>query len=426
MKPISTTALALVMAASAAPAVAQYASTPPPSTQNYGAASRGSEASQQQPAAKAEVKIQPSKKALKALVELQDAVTKNDVASIPAKVAAAQAVASTKEDRYLVARLQLQAAAAKKDNAAIAAAIDAIAASSFLDASHLSDLYSGLGGAYYNDKQYAQAGAAYQKALAINPQNGEAANMIGEALLAGGQKAEAAAAYQRLLQARVAAGQKPDEKLFKRAVSVAYEAQSPVAIDLARQWVAAYPSPSSWSDAVAIYRNLNMGDAEAAMDLLRLKQALGILAPGEYSNLARAAAEQLIFDEAQSVVDAGIAAKKIDPASPGDRDLVVGLKAKAKPGSADLAAAMKIAANAKALMRIGDNYAALGNYASAVQAYKLAMAKPDGDASLANLHIGMALARAGDKAGATAALNAVTGPRAGIAKFWLTYVAQKA
>ena len=67
----------------------------------------------------------------------------------------------------------------------------------------------------------------------------------------------------------------------------------------------------------------------------------------------------------------------------------------------------------------------MGDYSSAVQAYKLAMAKSDGDAALANLHIGMALARSGDKAGATAALNAVTGPRAGIAKYWLTYVAQK-
>jgi hypothetical protein len=34
----------------------------------------------------------------------------------------------------------------------------------------------------------------------------------------------------------------------------------------------------------------------------------------------------------------------------------------------------------------------------------------------------MALARAGDKAGATAALNAVSGTRAEIAKFWQLYV----
>jgi hypothetical protein len=56
----------------------------------------------------------------------------------------------------------------------------------------------------------------------------------------------------------------------------------------------------------------------------------------------------------------------------------------------------------------------------------MSMGKPGVDAAVANLHIGMALTRAGDKAGATAAFNAVTGPRADIAKFWLTYLNQKA
>jgi tetratricopeptide (TPR) repeat protein len=196
-------------------------------------------------------------------------------------------------------------------------------------------------------------------------------------------------------------------------------------MDLARQWVAAYPTQASWNDALAIYRNRNLGDAEATMDALRLKQALGYLSPGEYGTLARTAADQLIFGEASAVLAEGVASNKVNLSSPEFSDLAVGLKARAKLSAADLAAAMKIAANGKALMRIGDNYAAMGDYAHAVEAYKAAMAKPDGDAALANLHIGMALARSGDKAGATASLNAVTGPRAEIAKFWLTYLAQK-
>jgi len=250
--------------------------------------------------------------------------------------------------------------------------------------------------------------------------------MIAEALIGAGQNAEAAAALQRLIQASAASGQKPAENVYKRAVAMAYEAQAPAAIDLARQWVAAYPTQSSWSDAIAIYRNLNMGDQEATLDLLRLKQAMGTLNAKDYTDLAGAATDQLIFTEAQKVTDAGIAAKMIDPASASGRDLVSVLKVKAKPTAADLGEAMKVAANAKALMRIGDNYAALGDYSQAVAAYKLAMGKPDGDAGLANLHIGMALARSGDKAGATAALNAVTGPQAALAKYWLLYVAQKA
>src|SRR5437868_4625967 len=340
MKPITTTALALIMAASAMPAAAQYgsmgSSAPPQQMQNNPRGQQAEAQPQQQPS------IKPSSKALKALVELQDAVNKNDTANIPAKLAAAQAAAQTKEDRYLIARLQLKAAAVAKNNPAIAAAIDSIAASNFLAPAQLSDLYVGLGGAYYNDKQFPQAAAAYQKALALYPQNTEAQNMVGEAMLGAGQKAEAAAAFQRLIAARTSAGQKPDESLFKRAVGIAYDSQSPGALDLARQWVTAYPSPSSWSDAIAIYRNYNLGDAEATMDSLRLKQALGILTPGEYGMLSRTAADQLIFGEARSVLDEGIAAKKVDPASPEFRDLAAGLKAKAKPTAADLAAATKI------------------------------------------------------------------------------------
>ena len=45
--------------------------------------------------------------------------------TIPAQGAAAQPVAKSKEDRYLIGQLQLQAALTAKDNAAIASAIDA-------------------------------------------------------------------------------------------------------------------------------------------------------------------------------------------------------------------------------------------------------------------------------------------------------------
>ena len=80
-----------------------------------------------------------------------------------------------------------------------------------------------------------------------------------------------------------------------------------------------------------------------------------------------------------------------------------------------------------ALLRIGDRYYGMGNYAKAVELYRAwRWASRASTPRLANLHIGMALARAGDKAGATTALNAVTGPRADIAKYWLVYVNQQA
>jgi tetratricopeptide (TPR) repeat protein len=417
MKLTTTTAIALVLSVFASPAVAQYAA-PAPQQQ---AQSKPAEAAQP------EVKINVSKGAMKALQELQTAVQKNDTAAIPAKIAAAQAVATTKDDKYLLGRLQLQAAVASKNNAAISAAVDAIAASGFLSGPEVGKLYVGLGGTYYNEKQYAQASDAYQKALTLDPANTEAGSMLGDALLGAGKKAEAAAAYQRLLQASAASGRKPEEGLVKRAVAAAYEAQSPAAVELARQWVAAYPSAGSWRDAVAIYRNLNHPDVEGTISLYRLLHAVGAMnSGGDYAQYARAAAEQNNFNEAQVALDAGVAAKLIDPAKPEYSDLVQGLKSKPKATAADLAEATKTAQSGMALLRIGDRYAAMGDHTKAVELYRMSMGKPGVDAGVANLHIGIALARAGDKAGATAALNAVTGVRADVAKFWLTYLNTKA
>ena len=59
--------------------------------------------------------VKPSSKARKAIVDAADGgATRKDIANIPAKLAAAQAVATTKEDHYLIGELQLKAAMARE------------------------------------------------------------------------------------------------------------------------------------------------------------------------------------------------------------------------------------------------------------------------------------------------------------------------
>ena len=84
------------------------------------------------------------------------------------------------------------------------------------------------------------------------------------------------------------------------------------------------------------------------------------------------------------------------------------------------------AATAKAALANGDLLYGYGEYAKAADIYRGALKKPGADAGLINLHLGMALARAGDKAGATAALNSVSGAHSEIAKYWLTYLSTQA
>lgn len=415
---LATTMLGLVCGLTAASASAQSG--------NYGQAgtSTPQPAGPQQaatPQAK-ESPIKPSSKAMKALVDLQNAVDKGDFASVPAKVAAAQAVASKKDDHYMIGQLQLKAALAQKDNAAAATAVDAIAASGFLEPAKSGELYQALGVQFFNAKDFAHAATEFQHAVSLSPTSPEPLKLLAEAQNAQGQGAAGAASLSKALQLASASGQKPGEDLYKRAVSMAYGAKSPSAVELGRQWVAAYPSAESWKNAIAIYRNYNQPTVGQTLDLLRLMRAAGALtSPSDYATYAQAAADQGNFGEAQIVIDQGIAAKAVDPASAQFRDTVAGLKTKPKASAADLAAAATMAKAGQNLLGIGDRYYGLGEYGKAVEVYKQAIAK-GADANVAKLHMGMALARAGDKAGATTALSSVQGPGAEIAKFWLLYV----
>ena len=239
-----------------------------------------------------------------------------------------------------------------------------------------------------------------------------------------GKKAEALASYQQVIQARTAAGQKPEEDLYKRAVQAAYDARLPSAGDIALQWVTAYPNTESWRNSIAIYRNSSKPDLEGTVDLLRLMRAAG--------SLNRAADSEPVRQRSRRTVQFHRGAER---GRPGREDAGRGrgrsaealrdaqLQAEGdgrgprRPPPSRPRAGWHCCGSAIAIYGLGD-------YAKAAETYGAAKAK-GADANLANLRTGIALAAAGNKAGAAAALNSVTGPRAGIAKYWLLYLQTK-
>lgn len=422
MKLISSSAIALVLALSAAPAAAQYTPGAPNNTMsgNTPQGPQPTAATPDQPQA-GQPQIKLSSKAGKAIVELQKAVNANDVANIPAKLAAAQALAQNSDDRYAIGQLQLKAALAAKDNNAAVTAVDAIAASGFLQGPKVAELYNALGVQFYNAKNYPQAAALFQKASALDPQSPEPLKLLAEARNAQGQRAEGAAALLRALQLSSASGKKPEESLYKRAVGMAYEARSPSAVELGRQWLAAYPGPDSWHNSLAIYRNLNNPDPSLALDLLRLARATdSMVGTGDYRTYAFEAANQGNFGEAKALIAEGLASGKLKAGDPIVQEIQGVLKGKAAPTAAELASREAGAKVPTAFLRIGDAYYGAGNYQKAAELYRMAVEK-GADANLGNLRLGEALARAGDKAGAAAALSKVGGSLADVAKYWLIY-----
>jgi hypothetical protein len=422
MKLISSTAIALVAGLIAAPAAAQMGqySAPPPQPP------RVPQAQPQQPTTETKTTVtgdvKPSAKAVKALIDLQKAVEAKDAANIPAKIAAANAVASTKEDHYWIGKLELEAALNANDTAALATAIDTLAASGYLEPAKVSGLYRQLGAKQFNAKQYALAVGSFQRATALTPNDPEALELLAQGQAASQQDAAAAATFQRALQARTAAGQKPAEDIYRRAVQAAYNAKTPAAVELAREWLAAYPSPDAWQNSIAVYLSTAHPDSSLAFDLLRLKSAAAAMhGSGDYYNYASAAIEEANYGEAKAVISEGLSSGKINASDSMIQQVQAALKGKAAPTAAELATAEQTAKVPTAFLRVGDRYYGAGNYQKAADLYREGLAK-GADANLANLRLGEALARAGDKAGAVAAFNKVGGSYADIAKFWLVYV----
>lgn len=371
-------------------------------------------------------KIKISAAFAKAYQELVTAVDAKDTATLPAKVAAAHAAAQTKEEHYLASQAQLKAAVATKNDAEIGTALEALISSGMLEQAQLANAYLNLGKTRYNQKQYPQAIAAFEKVQQLEPSNQEIIPLLAQARSVGGNPNDAVATLRQAIAQQSANGAKAPEELYKRTISLAYKNKLPVTAEISRQWVAAYPTAANWSDAIRIYRNLNNTDESATLDLFRLTRAAKAMKDdGDYDRYAYLALTKGFPGEAKLVLEEGAAAGVVDLNKSPFKEEMAQAKAKAAGEAAGLAAAATrglSAPTAKVALANGDLLYGYGEYAKAAELYRAALKKPGADANLINLHLGMALARSGDKAGATAALNAVTGPRSEIAKYWLTFV----
>lgn len=368
-------------------------------------------------------KLELSKDAQAALVELQTAVRAKDTANIPAKLAAAQAVMKTPDDKYVVAVNQTQAALDANDLAGIQAGIDAMQASGVADNGDIATRYANLGKRYLDAKQAAPAATALQKALGLDPNNVNALKMLAVNQNAQGQKAQAVATMQKAFAATKASGGKVLENDYKFAAGLAHDAKLPAAYQIARLWVADYPSPTSWHSSLRIHRDVASPTGDALLDNMRLAHATNALtSESEYFSFANALIEQGRLAEAKVVLDAGAANQAYDPSKSAFTQLRTKVAKAPTRAAVDASAKASLAAGTgRGALDAGDAYYGVGAYAEAAAAYRAAIGKSGVDANLANLRLGMALARAGDKPGAAAALNAVAGAHAETAKFWLVY-----
>jgi tetratricopeptide (TPR) repeat protein len=220
------------------------------------------------------------------------------------------------------------------------------------------------------------------------------------------------------------------EAWYKYALSYALISKmTPQAMKFAHGLIAAYPSSENWRDVLLTYRDVAKPDPSTELDAMRLMRLNKALAgERDFLSLADMLNKAGLPGETKSVLDEAVAANMVDAARPPAAQLRKTVSVKAAAETKALAAKEKAAlaaANGTAALNAADAYFGRGDYAKSIPLYRAALQKGSVDANLANTHLGMALALAGQKAEAEAALKTVTGPRAGLSDFLLIWLAQR-
>ena len=395
---------------------------------------------------KEEVKsgLKLSPEVIKAGQGVQAAIAAKDFATAEPGVAAIEAAAKTDDDKYIAAAVRydleqqkLAAAQAANPNAPInetvlAKPLDALIASASTPAADRGRYAYRRGALAFNGKQYPQALQYFAQAKQLGYNDPNLALQIVQAKMNSGDVAGGTADLEAAIAAQSASGQKADEQLYRYAVAKSYAAKlKPETIAWLQKWVTAYPTPKNWRDTivlVGIQQNaLVPMDETQKIDMFRLMRATKSLADqNDYLEYADSVNRRGLPSEAQAVVKEGIATGKI-PAANGSAKTMIADTTTAIRNDGPIAAIEKraeAAANGKLAASTGDVYLGQDNYAKAATMYRLALTKGGVVADDVNLHLGIALAKSGDKAGAAAAFATIkSSPRAETTAFWSTWMA---
>ncbi len=388
-----------------------------------------------------------SREEREAIAALQAASAGVNRASQDAALAAARARAQGASARYAVAHYQFQIGRQRNDNAMQTQAAEAMIESGLVTPEEAPGLVAYLAGRALAGRDATRTDRLIARLAELQPNNSAALVDYGQYTASHLPSARGPAAitirtnavslFQRAVAADRAAGRVSPESWYLRGLALAYDGTrppignasfAPAALGFARGLVEAYPTPSNWRDALSAYRDM-AGDPVLDLDIRRLMRAAGVLAgERDYMEFAAALADARLIGEARAVIDEGlqrnmVETARIAPALAGriapravaaDRAALPGLRTRAQNGTGAVARAA------------ADNFYAYGQYADAATLYALALQKGGEDPNLVNLRLGAALAMAGRRPEAEAALRLVTGPRADLAGFWLTWLSRRA
>lgn len=367
-----------------------------------------------------------------------------DYAGVKAALATAAASATTADDKMLVGQFRLNAGTGLSDPALQRQGIKEMLASGRVAAADDAKLNFFAGKLAFDAKDYDDAKPYLQKASDAGFEGSAGSLLLAETYFqqaitsSGGTgqlnpaskpiAAQGLPYLKKAIEVEKAAGKPVPASWYDRGFSIAYLTGSPDAAEWSKQNLTADPSGKNWRNLLLTFQNQNTNLTRGEnLDLLRLMRKTGALEAGGYGEYVDIASKSGLIGEVKSVIEEGRSTGKLKAGQLQDyyQPAVEGItKDKASLASSESSAAK--AATGKPAAVTADAYLGYGEYQKAVSLYKTALQKGSVDANEINTRVGIALAMAGDAAGAKTAFESVTGgARKSIADYWVLWLSTK-
>jgi len=357
-----------------------------------------------------------SKKVATSVRSAQKALEKEQWADCVADLRKAEAVEEKGPyDIFAINELLGFCAARMDDLATAAAAYEAALDSGFLDAGLINLRHKQLMQVNYNLKNYAKASAFGKKAIELGEKDENTYILTAQAFYL----LEDFAATRDFVQAWIAeletnAGSPPEIGVQLYLSSCIKLQDDSCALNALQKQAMYHPRPETWPNLILLV--FRQAEEAQTIDVLRLAfEKDAMRRPEEYTEMAQLAIERGLPGEAQSVLEAGVAKSMFADAKAkelSDR-LLTSARTQAKADRTEVekqATQSAAGKNGQVDVRIGQAFLSYGEAQKAIEAIERGLAKgnvrnvPD-----AQLSLGIAQLRAGNKDAAIQAFDAVSG-----------------
>lgn len=359
-----------------------------------------------------------------AALPVQSALDVGDMGAARGRIASLEALAQTPAEKYALGALKLQLGAKLSDPQAQRKALTVMLESGGAPVPELPYLryLAGYFSYVLNELNDAQAQLNYARQLGYK--SPQVTLMLADISLRTKRNTEGLALLNEAIAEQRALGGIVDSAWYDRAAAFSYKAKDwPNLAAWYRQKLTDHPARENWRTAVVNYMDNPALTPAMKLDLYRLLAAQGALASErDYQAYADLAVQNGQYGEAKAVIEGARSSGKLlagDTATSALLKTATARAAKEKIALASRAAKPGGAADA------ADGYLGLGDYAKAAELYRKALTEAPADPGRINTRLGIALALAGDSAGARQTLTGVSGPWADLAQFWLLSATQK-